>query len=234
MNWQDIKVSEDSTYFMHNGEQVFDKKFLEVLKFHAPGLAPVKDQTGAYHITVEGEQLYENRHDRTFGFYCNRAAVVSNGQSFHVTEMGERAYSDSFAWCGNYQEDLCTVRDVDGSYYHIDKCGSRAYSENYLYSGDYKDGYACVQQGKGQFFHIDRQGKPMYDKRFHDLGVFHKGFATARDEKGWFHINKQGEGLYDERYLYLEPFYNGYSLATTTDMEKVVIDEEGNVSIKIC
>jgi len=46
MNWQDIKVSRDGTHFIYNNKPVFSQDFIEVIKFHAPGLAPVKDDTG--------------------------------------------------------------------------------------------------------------------------------------------------------------------------------------------
>jgi hypothetical protein len=50
MNWQDIKVSADNTHFLFDGKQIFGRQFIEVLKFHSPGLAPVKDKSGSYHI----------------------------------------------------------------------------------------------------------------------------------------------------------------------------------------
>jgi hypothetical protein len=78
MNWQDIKVSADNTHFLFSGKEIFDRQFIEVLKFHSPGLAPVQDESGSYHIDSNGRQLYAERFSRTFGFYCNRAAVVQD------------------------------------------------------------------------------------------------------------------------------------------------------------
>ena len=46
MNWQEIKVSADNTYFLFDSKQIFGKSFLEVLKFHSPGLAPERAGTG--------------------------------------------------------------------------------------------------------------------------------------------------------------------------------------------
>ena len=84
MNWQNIKVSADNTHFIFEGKQLFEKQFIEVLKFHAPGIAPVIDQSGAYHISFDGNSLYNERYERTFGFYCNRAAVVLSEKWFHI------------------------------------------------------------------------------------------------------------------------------------------------------
>lgn len=227
MNWKDIKISADNTHFLLNEITVFNTVFIEVLKFHAPGIAPVLDKTGAYHIDAEGNTLYAERYDRTFGFYCNRAAVTSNGDWFHIDLLGKRIYKESYVWTGNFQEDICTVRTNEGMYFHINLNGVPCYSERYGYTGDFKDGIACVKLLNGKWKHIDTYGNFINDKAFVDLGVFHKNYATARDENGWFHINKHGNELYPERYLFVEPFYNGQALATCIDGLKSIIDEKG-------
>lgn len=227
MNWKDIQVSDDNKYFIINGKPIFDKNFIQVLKFHSPGLAPVKDKSGAYHIDTSGNELYSNRYLRTFGFYCNRASVIDDNRWFHINEKGDKAYSASYLWTGNYQENICTVRNSDNQYFHINLHGNRIYEENYAYAGDYKDGIACVKSQEGFYRHIDNKGKFINDKSFLDLGIFHKNFATAKDKNGWFHIDRQGNELYNNRYLTIEPFYNGFALVTTFDNEKIIIDEKG-------
>jgi len=227
MNWQDIIVSEDNTHFLFDGEQLFNTPFLEVLKFHSPGLAPVKDETGSYHIDVEGKQLYKERYSRTFGFYCNRAAVAAENNCFHITHEGDKAYLNSFAWTGNFQENICTVRNGDNEYFHIDINGNKIYENSFRYCGDFKDGIACVKTMNGFYKHIDTKGNFINDKAFSDLGVFHKNYATAKDINGWYHIDKNGIELYPQRYSAIEPFYNGYALVTKSDNKKVIIDEQG-------
>lgn len=226
MNWQDIKVSADNTYFLFDGKQIFGRQFLEVLKFHSPGLAPVQDENGSYHIDSSGMQLYTERFTRTFGFYCNRAAVVQVDKWFHITDKGARAYSHSYSWTGNYQENLCPVRK-GSNYFHIDLDGNKIYSDNFIYCGDFKDGIACVKTSSGFYKHIDTKGYFINDKSFLDLGVFHKNFATARDKVGWHHIDKSGNEIYKERFLAVEPFYNGFALVTQFDNQKIIIDESG-------
>ncbi|KAA6339076.1 hypothetical protein EZS27_012970 [termite gut metagenome] len=233
MNWKQITVSNDNTHFLFEGKPVFNKHFIEVLKFHVPGLAPVKDETGAYHIDSDGNPLSQKRYVRTFGFYCNRAAVVQGNKWLHITEQGERAYSQNYAWAGNYQENLCTVRDLNKHYFHIDLNGNKVYSENYLYCGDFKCGIACVKHSTGLFRHIDAKGKFINDKEFLDLGVFHKNFATAKDKDGWFHIDKTGKAIYAHRFLAIEPFYNGFALVTLFDEQKIIIGEGGHKALEI-
>lgn len=233
MNWQDIKVSADNTHFLFDNKPIFGKRFLEVLKFHSPGLAPVKDKSGAYHIDTSGNQLYTERFSRTFGFYCHRASVVQDGNCFHITEKGERAYANSFSWVGNFQENLCTVRDKNNKYFHINKNGNRIYKDDFIYSGDYKDGVACVKMADNLFMHIDLKGNFIHSKSFFDLGVYHKGFASARDNIGWHHINREGNEIYSRRFLNIEPFYNGFALATNFDRSKIIIDEKGQTVITV-
>ena len=233
MNWQDIKVSADNTHFIFNKQPIFGRYFNEVLKFHAPGIAPVKDTTGAYHIDVQGNPLYSDRYQRTFGYYCNRAVVMIGEEWFHVNERGERAYSEVFSWAGNYQENICTVRNRENRYFHIDLHGNKIYSEYYTYCGDFKDGYSCVKQHNGLWLHIGISGNKLNEKEFLDLNIFHKNYAAAKDNVGWHHIDKGGNGLYNQRYLAIEPFYNGFALATKFDYQKIIIDECGNEILKV-
>ena len=233
MNWQDIKVSLDQTSFILNDKVIFNRKFEKVMKFHAPGLAPVRDETGSYHVDVSGDQLYTERYEQTFGFYCNRAAVMHSGIWFHLNEQGKRVYPAGYAWTGNYQEDLCTVRDLSNHFFHIDKDGKRAYPANYLYCGDFKDGYACVRQSNRFFRHIDINGRFFYHTEFIDLGVFHKGYATARDRNGWHHITQKGIELYVQRFKTEEPFYNGFVFVTQFDDSKIIIDETGKLVLHL-
>lgn len=233
MNWQEIKVSADNTHFLFEGKQVFGKKFFEVLKFHSPGLAPVKDKSGSYHIDLSGKELYTERYTRSFGFYCNHAAVENENMWFHLTVEGKKAYDMQFSWVGNFQERICPVRDKDNHYYHINFEGRRIYSSNYIYCGDFKDGIACVKQENGLFRHIDTNGEFIHHKEYIDMSVYHKNFATVKDEKGWFHIDKSGNEVYPDRYLFVEPFYNGFSVATKFNNEKVIINEKGDTLLKI-
>lgn len=227
MDWSAIQVSEENNSFIYKGELLFNKKYEEVLKFHSPGLAPVKDASGWYHIDANGVEVYKERYDRTFGFYFNRASVLCKDLWFHIDDRGERLYDVNYAWTGNYQESLCSVRDFNNQYFHIDLDGNPIYESKYRFVGDFKDGYACVKQLNGFYKHIDQLGNILNNKTFLDLGVFHKNYATAKDENGWFHIDKQGNELYKERYAMIEPFYNGFAVVDTFEKTKQIIDENG-------
>ena len=57
------------------GEAAYERRFERVMKFHAPGLAPVRNRDLAWHIHVDGSDAYDRRFRQTFGFYEGFAAV---------------------------------------------------------------------------------------------------------------------------------------------------------------
>ena len=232
-NWRDYRISADGTHHICDGKPAYAARFLEVLKFHAPGLAPVLDDSGSYHITPDGLPAYDARHVRTFGFYERRAAVHSGDGWSHVLPDGRPSYSERYAWCGNFQEGRCPVRLLDGSYFHIDEEGTPAYSERHRYAGDFKDGYAVVQRDDGRHSHIDQSGALLHGRWFLDLDVFHKNFARARDEQGWHHVDIHGQPLYRNRYRNVEPFYNGQARVEGIDGSLLVIGEAGETLITL-
>lgn len=227
MNWQDTRVSADTTHHIINGRPLYEGRFLEVLKFHAPGLAPALSEDGATHIDLSGRPVYSQRFTRTFGFYQDRSAVESAGGWFHILPNGEAAYDDRHHWCGNFQGGWCPVRTADGRYRHISPDGRPLSDGRWAYAGDFRDGVAVVQGADGLSSHINEQGVLVHAQWFVDLDVFHKGFARARDELGWMHINSAGLPIYTRRFASVEPFYNGQARVELEDGTLEVVDERG-------
>ena len=232
MNWRKIECVQNEKRFYINGKPVF-KQYRSLLKFHEPGLAPVEDESGWYHITAAGEPLYKTRYIRVFGFYCGFASVTLRTGCFHIDSNGNALYSERYAWTGNFQENICAVRDKNGLYFHIGSDGERLYAQNYSYVGDFRDGVACVKCLDGLWRHIDRHANFFNGRGFLDIGVFHKNIAPAKDQKGWFHSDLDGNPLYQERYLAIEPFYNGFALVTEYDLTKKIIDEAGREVLRV-
>jgi len=225
-----ISLSLDETHHLYNRQPLYDKIFLNVMSFHPPGAAAVKDDNGAYHINLKGEQIYKKKFIKTFGYYSDIAAVEDESGWYHIDLKGNPVYNERYKWVGNFQEERCPVRDINGRYFHIKKDGVIAYNNKYNYVGDYKYGIAVVYNKDGYARHIDMEGNYIYNKLYEELGVFHKGFAIAKDNQGYFHINKLGDPIYLERYKWVEPFYNGYSFASKFTGEKVIIDELGRIN----
>jgi hypothetical protein len=191
-------IDESGHYHLYNGRRIYSRVFNKVLKFHPPGLAAVEDDTGAYHIDLEGKAIYVQRYKSTYGFYCDRAAVMDyNGNCFHIKPDGTQSYPNRYAWCGNFQENKCAVKNFDGMFFHINKEGKPIYNKQYLYVGDYKDGIAVVKRTQdGRSTHINTYGTYIHNMWHEDLDVFHKGYARARSPEGWFHIDLKGQPLY--------------------------------------
>ena len=231
--WSEYRVSADGTHHVRNARPAYAHRFLEVLSFHPPGLAPVRDDSGAYHITPDGRPAYGTRHLRTFGFYEGVAAVTSPEGWFHVLPDGTPLYADRYAWCGNFQEGSCAVRQGDDRYFHVTARGVPAYRERYRYAGDFKDGFAVVQGDDGRHTHVDADGNLVHGRWFQDLDVFHKGYARACDGEGWHHVDLGGEPLYGARFGSVEPFYNGQARVEGPDGSLSVIDECGETLVSL-
>ena len=233
MDLKRIYISKNGTHHLKDGEPIYEKKFDNVQSFHEPGIAAVEDKSGAYHIDTDGNEIYEKRYKKAYGFYEGLAAVKDESGWYHIKTDGTGLYSKRFDWIGNFQEGRCTVRDDSKNYFHIDKSGEKAYPEKYKYVGDYKYGVAVIYKKNGMATHIDRDGKEIHGKEFVELNVFHKGCAVARDEDGFFHISRKGEPLYPMRYEWIEPFYNGKAFARKYDGSLIVLDEKTYTEIPV-
>lgn len=237
-----IKISDCRSFHKiigNNGElsPLYKEKFVEVEKYHKVrnseyfAIAPVIDKSGAYHIDLDGNAIYKSELDKTFGFYCNIAAVKLNQKYFHINIDGSSLYSQRYDWVGNFQENVCVVKQ-DNSFFHIDIKGNKLYKEKYDYVGDFKDDIAVIHKD-GMATHIDKQGNYIHGQYYKNLGIFHKNYANAQDKDGWFHINRKGFPAYNMRYKSVEPFYNGLAFAETFEGQLCQIDTSGEIVSKI-
>jgi SAM-dependent methyltransferase len=229
-----LKVAADASHHVDgSGDPAYAERFDEVLKFHAPGLAPVLRGGLAWHIKADGAEAYARRFTRTFGFYEGLASVIDSDGWHHIHTDGRDAYRERYAWTGNVQGGRCPVREHDGGYLHIDVEGRAAYARRWRYAGDFRDGVAVVQAGDGRSTHIDPSGALLHERWFIDLDVFHKGFARARDNGGWMHVDVRGRPIYEQRFAAVEPFYNGQARVERFDGGLEVIDERGHSVVEL-
>jgi hypothetical protein len=229
-HWKKLAPASDGTHHVDSdGNRAYEERFDEVLKFHAPGLAPVQLGSEAWHINPDGTAAYSHRFKRTFGFYEGVAAVISEEGWLHILPSGKAAYPQRYDWCGNFQGKRCAVRESGGGYRHIEPSGKAAYADLWRYAGDFRDGVAVIQSEDGRSTHIDCDGKRLHNRWFLDLDVFHKGFARARDDNGWTHVDRAGEPCYNRRFAAVEPFYNGQARVERFDGGLEIIDETGRM-----
>lgn len=229
MIWRETRLSQTRTHHVRGDTPLYTERFDEVLKFHEPGLAPVRRGNEAWHIRIDGSAVYNRRFLQTFGFYEGLAAVEGPEGWHHIHTDGMDLYLERYSWCGNFHEGLCSVRKLDGIYLHITSEGDPAYDARWRYAGDFRDGIGVVQSEDGRSTHIDPKGEPVHGVWFLDLDVFHKGYARARDDDGWTHINKTGCPLYTERFAAVEPFYNGQARVERFNGGLEIIDNNGRI-----
>ena len=227
MTWRGTRISPTRTHHVRNGLPLYAERFDEVLKFHEPGLAAVRSEDKAWHIRSDGAAAYARRFWRTFGFYEGLAVAVASDGWRHVRPDGTDLYGARYAWCGNFQDGRCAVREPGGAYLHLTVEGVPVYDTRWCYAGDFRDGIAVVQSNDGHSTHIDLRGELIHGAWFLDLDVFHKGLARARDADGWMHVDASGRPLYRHRFAAVEPFYNGQARVERLDGGLEVIDETG-------
>lgn len=234
MSWTVLKVAPSGTHHTNtDGSPAYPQRFDEVLKFHAPGRAPVRRADEAWHILPDGSAAYSRRFQKTFGYYEGWAAVMGKHGWHHITIEGRDAYAHRYAWCGNFQGERCAVREAGGAYLHILGDGRPAYTQRWSYAGDYRDQVAVVQSPDGLSTHIDQDGQIVHGRWFVDLDVFHKQFARARDENGWTHVDRTGRPIYERRFAAVEPFYNGQARVERFDGAIEIVDESGRTVVGV-
>lgn len=212
--------------YLADGKPAFGTRFKKAMSFHYPeGLAAVTDETGAYHIGLDGQALYAQRYRETFGFYCGLATVRDNSGYFHIDTTGSLTHKTNFKWAGNYQEGLCAVMTADG-YCHVDVNGEPVYGQRYLYVGDFRYGIAVAHSAAGAF-HIRTDGSRLNTTVHCDADPFHKGYAVVSDDTGYYHVDKEGQPAHPYRYKKAEPFYNGISRCLTHDGRQLLLRENG-------
>jgi len=152
-----ITVSADRTHHLRDGRPLYPQMHREVDSYHPPGLAPVTDPSGAYHIDLQGQPAYPRRFLRVFGFYEGLAAVKSRKGWYHIGPNGKPDYKSRWDWRGNFQEGFCPVR-LNGRYQYIDRNGNVQKEGPYRYAGDFRKGIAVVRRSDGQCVHISVDG----------------------------------------------------------------------------
>jgi len=90
--WQRFKVAPSLTHHLDEIAPAYEARFTHVMKFHPPGVAPVRDFSGAYHIDHLGEALYKNRFIKTFGYYEEIAAAADDEGWCHIDLYGNPFY----------------------------------------------------------------------------------------------------------------------------------------------
>ena len=158
-----------------NGDPVYGQRFKWVLPFHDPGLAPVENFEGSYHITPVGKPAYDVKFDRTFGYYQGFAAVQKGQLWFHIDAQGNRIYPENWDWCGNFQGGFCVVR-LNNRMFHIRPDGTKMNENGWTYAGDFRENSAVVRDDFGLCGHIDINCHDKHYNRISSVRLYYNRF----------------------------------------------------------
>ena len=214
-----IRISTDNTCHVENNEPIYERRFINVMNYH-DGIAAVRDESGAYHIDIRGNETYKKRFLRTFGYYEGLAAVVDESGAYHIDINGNPAYAERFRWVGNFQEGRCPVRTKDGSYSSIDTKGKQHVS-GVGYIGDYSEGKAVVRGPQGST-HVGLEKLSQNCIWHSDCTNFNGGRAFVSDGTGYYEIDENGKPL--GRNLYDEIIRFDSSRFTAIDNDRYLLD----------
>lgn len=213
--------------YLIDGEPAFGKTFRRAMSFHFPeGLAAVRDDSGAYHIDLQGSPCYAARYREAYGFYDGIATVCDERGWFHIRTDGNPVHERRFRWSGNFQERRCVVLDKTG-FFHIDVEGADAYDQRYRYAGDFRGGVAVVH-GLDGACHVTPDGERLNTSVYRHAEPFHKGYAVVEDEEGSYHVDRRGQAIHPLRFRSAEPFYNGVALCRSAVLGMVRLCENGS------
>ena len=158
-DWRNYTISADLSHHISGGFPAYPPAFAKSSNFTSPAWRPYWTPPEPAHHP-RWLPAYSRRYLRAFGFYEGRAAVQASEGWFHILADGRPLYGERYAWCGNFQEGRCPVRDSSGNYFHLNAEGGAAYRRRYRYAGDFRDGYAVVQREDGRHTHVDAMGRP--------------------------------------------------------------------------
>ena len=104
IEFNQVEISWDGTHHIYENKPLYNNRFFSVMSYHSPGVAAVRDSTGAYHIDLEGRELYQKRFLESFGYYQGLATVRDDSGWYHVDLKGQEVYKKRYGWVGNFQE----------------------------------------------------------------------------------------------------------------------------------
>ncbi len=152
------QVSADKTHHVFNGTPIYAARFSAVGPFVFPGVAAVRDASGAYHIDFSGNPLYAARYAWTDEFSGGLALVRRSDKMYgYIDECGETAIECRFVWAGRFNDGAACVYSAESGAAHLTTAGELLYNTWYLDVRPFKEGKARVRDETG-WWYIDRTG----------------------------------------------------------------------------
>ena len=150
--------SADKTHHVFDGSPIYEPRFLEVREFRFPGLAAVRDESGAYHIDFFGRPLYVERYEKVGDFSDSTAWVKTADGFFYIDENGCRINAETYTSASDFSEKTAAVYHAVCGATHITTAGEMLYNDWYYDVRPFADGKALVRDDAG-WQYINRGGE---------------------------------------------------------------------------
>jgi hypothetical protein len=106
--------------------------------------------------------------------------------SGYIDKTGERPFTQTFDYAGNFSEGLAGATTGDG-YGYIDKSGNFVIPPRFETGSDFREGLAAVKVGD-TWAYINKTGKYVFEPQFEDARGFSEGMAAVRFNGKWGYI----------------------------------------------
>ena len=122
-NYKHITVSACDTYNQLAGRAITDKTYHWVMKFHFPGFAPVADDSGSYHIDINGCRINNVYYLFLDVFHKGFARAQDDQGCFHINRQGISVYKDRYKYVEPYYNGIAFVQTFDQQFVRINEKG---------------------------------------------------------------------------------------------------------------
>lgn len=161
MEFSKLEIDPQGTHHLYEGVPIYERRFDAVGPFCFPGLAAVRDASGAYHINFLGEPAYEDRFCGTGNFSEGVAAVrTADGRYLHIDENGNPIAFDTYLYATGFSEGSAVVYHETLGATHITTAGELLYGDWYFDARPFATGSAAVRDETGWLL-IDAGGAPL-------------------------------------------------------------------------
>lgn len=161
MEFAELGIDPKGTHHLSEGVPIYDRRFDAVGPFCFPGLAAVRDASGAYHINFLGEPAYEGRFEWTGNFSEGVAAVrTADDRYHHIDENGNPITFDTYLYATNFSKGSAVVYHETFGATHITTAGEQVYGDWYFDARPFSAGSAAVRDETGWLL-IDASGVPL-------------------------------------------------------------------------
>lgn len=203
--------SADKTHHVFDDSPIYDARFTEVREYRFPGVAAVRDKSGAYHIDFFGHPLYDERYEEVGDFSDSTAWVKDSSGYCYIDENGSRINAETYTYASDFADRTAAVYHAVCGATHITTAGEMLYNDWYYDVCPFTGEEALVRDEEG--WHIINKGGEILSPAPAPKDSYPKGTVRIASRKNQIAEMLSAE-TYDAAVLLLrhaerEPFYRG-------------------------